>query len=226
MERVYTLLLSFPLVVFSALVPLVVVYWLLVTLRIVPLELFERDSLRHDHMASTLVSLGFVGVPASFALSVLILFAGAITLAVELLVLRWLPLGLFRVPVGVGVLWGAFALASPIASGVCHAVHRWFHGQRRTLLGEAVEVIGVPDTEGLAQAVLLSDRACRVRLHGKPHGHIPQVGERRVLVKFIVGENAYRSVAENDYCNARAHAKRFTLGREVSPRHRNNGHHV
>lgn len=221
MERVYTLLISFPLVVFSLLVPLVVLYWLLVTLRLVPLELFERDSIKHDHMASTLVSLGFVGVPASFALSVLIVFAGVITLAVELLVLRWLPLGLFRVPVGVGVLWGAFALASPLASRVCYAVHRWFHSQRRTLLGEAVEVTGEPDADGWAEAVLLSDRDCHVHLHGKPQsGSMPNVGEHRVLVKFIAEENAYRSVTENAYRDARAHVKRLTL------RHKTPSHHA
>ena len=217
MERVYTLLISFPLVVFGVLVPLVLLYWLLVALRLAPLELFERDSLKHDHMASTLVSLGFAGVPASFALSILIIFAGAITLAVELLVLRWLSLGLFRVPLGVAVLWGAFALASPVASGVCHATHRWFYGQRRTLLGEAVEVIGTPDADGWADAVLLNDRNCRVRLHGKPQsGSMPNVGEHRVLVKFIARENAYRSVEKNAYCDARAHAKRLTLQRGAS----------
>ncbi|NWO05003.1 MAG: hypothetical protein HLX50_04715 [Alteromonadaceae bacterium] len=221
MERVYSLLLSFPLVVFTLLVPLVVLYWLLVILRLVPLELFERDSLRHEHTASTLVSLGFVGVPATFSLSVLIVFAGMITLAVELLVLRWLPLGLFRIPLGVAVLWAAFALASPLASSVCYAVHRWFHSQRRTLLGETVEVTGEPDADGWAEAELLSDRNCRVRLHGKPQsGSMPHMGERRVLVKFITRENAYRSVAESVYRDARVHAKRLTL------RHKTPSHHV
>lgn len=220
MERVYALLVSFPLVVFSLLVPLAVLYWLLVALRLVPLELFERDSLRHEHMASTLVSLGFVGVPATFALSMLIVFAGVITLAVELLVLRWLPLGLLRVPVGVGVLWGAFALASPLASSLCRRVHRWFHSQRRTLLGEAVEVTAEPDDDGWAEAVLLSDRDCRVRLHGKlQSGRMPHAGERRILVKFITRENAYRSVAESVYRDARAHARRLTLSHTTPSHH-------
>ena len=104
MESVRQILLSFPLVVFSALLPLLLIYWLLVALRLASLELFERDSLKGDHLASSMVALGFAGVPASVALTLLVVLAGALTLAVELLLLRWLPLGMMRVPVGVGVL--------------------------------------------------------------------------------------------------------------------------
>lgn len=220
MEEVNALFISFPMILFSVLVPLVVLYWLLATVRLVPIELFERDSLRHEHTASTLVSLGFAGVPATFALSVLIVLAGLITLAVEFFVLSRLPLGLFRVPLGVAVLWAAFALASPLAARLCHKTHRWFHGQRRTLLGEMVEVTSEADADGWADAVLLSDRSCRVRLHGKQQsGRIPKAGEHRVLVKFIAGENAYRSVNEDAYREARAHAKRLTLQRKTSSHH-------
>lgn len=52
--------LQFPTIVFTVLLALLALYWLLALFRIAPLELFERDSLRDDHMASTLVSLGFV----------------------------------------------------------------------------------------------------------------------------------------------------------------------
>ena len=96
----------FPLVVFTVLLALLAVYWLLVALRLAPVELFEHDSLKDDHLASALVSLGFAGVPASLALTLLVVLAGALTLALELAVLRWLPLGFFRIPLGVGVIWG------------------------------------------------------------------------------------------------------------------------
>ena len=59
--------LSFPLILFTVLLPLVALYWILVALKLVPLQLFERDSLRDDHMASTMVSLGFAGVPVTVA---------------------------------------------------------------------------------------------------------------------------------------------------------------
>lgn len=214
METLRQIALSFPVVVFSALLPLVLLYWLLVLLRLAPLELFARDSLKGDHLASTMVALGFAGVPVSFALSVLLGLAGALTLAIELAVLRWLPLGLFRIPVGVAVLWAAFVLASPVAAMVCHGLQHRFHrlaqSQPRCLLGEVVQVRSVPDAQGWATAVLVDDPACEVRLHAKP-GDLPRPGERRVLVKFVAEESAYRSVAEDRYCEAREHLRRLRL---------------
>ncbi|MBB3185380.1 hypothetical protein FHR95_002961 [Halomonas fontilapidosi] len=216
METVRQIALSFPVVVFSVLVALAGVYWLLVALRLARVECFEHDSLKGDHLASTLVALGFAGVPASFALTVLLVLAAAITLGVELAVLRWLPLGLFRIPVGVAVLWGAFALASPLAAALCHALHRWFHRHapqhRRCLLGEKVEVKAQADDDAAATAVLVDDPQRQLRLHGKS-GDLPQAGERRVLVKYLAGEDAYRSVPESEYREARAHLSRLRLRR-------------
>ncbi|MFW6345011.1 MAG: hypothetical protein ACOC0M_01570, partial [Halomonas sp.] len=77
MEVVIELALSFPVVVFSVLMPLVLLYWVLVALHLAPLELFEHDSLKGDYLSSSLVALGFAGVPASFSLSVLLLLAAA-----------------------------------------------------------------------------------------------------------------------------------------------------
>ncbi len=214
METLREIVLSFPMFVFVPLLLLVALYWLLVALRLAPLELFEHDSLKGDHLASTLVALGFAGVPASFALSALLVLAGAATLVAEVAILRWLPLGLFRIPVGVAVLWGAFVVASPLAAALCHALHRWFHRhaprQRRCLLGEKVEVTAEPDAEGWTTAALLDDPEWEVRLHGKV-GSMPHAGERRVLVKYVAGEGAYRSVAESDYREARAHLSRLRL---------------
>lgn len=214
MEAVRQIALSFPVVVFTVLLPLVLLYWLLVLLRLAPLALFARDSLKGDHLASTMVALGFAGVPVSFALSVLLALAGAVTLAIELLVLRWLPLGLFRIPVGVAVLWAAFVLASPLVASLCHALQRRFHrlaqSQPCCLLGEVVQVRAAPDAQGWATATLVDDPECEVRLHAKP-GDLPHPGERRVLVKFVAEEGAYRSVAESRYCEARVHLSRLRL---------------
>ncbi|MFQ3786755.1 hypothetical protein [Halomonas sp. A29] len=216
MEALRQIALSFPVVVFSILLPLILLYWLLVLLRLAPLELFARDSLKGDHLASTMVALGFAGVPISVALSVLLGLAGAMTLAIELAVLRWLPLGLFRIPVGVAVLWAAFVLASPLAASLCHALHRRFHraarAQPRCLLGETVQVRDAPDAHGWATATVVDDPECEVRLHGKPDD-LPHPGERRVLVKFVAQEGAYRSVAESRYCEARVHLSRLRLAR-------------
>ncbi|MGM0832962.1 MULTISPECIES: hypothetical protein [Halomonas] len=214
--------LQFPTIVFTLLLALTALYWLLVLIRLAPLELFERDSLRDDHMASTLVSLGFAGVPATLALSILVLFAGVISLAIELLALRWLSLGMLRVPVGVLVLWVSFAVASPIAAAVCHSVQRALHRyqpfNRRCLLGATV-VVSERQNDEYASAQLENEPSSAVRLHCKA-GDCPQTGERRVLVKYLADEGAYRSVIEQQYLDTRVRVNKLRLHRK----HHSNGY--
>lgn len=222
MQSLVSAVLQFPTIVFTFLLALIALYWLLVLIRLAPLELFERDSLRDDHMASTLVSLGFAGVPATLALSFLVLFASVISLAIELLALRWLSLGMLRVPVGVLVLWIAFAVASPIAAAVCHslqrALHRYQPFNRRCLLGSTV-VVSERQNDEYASAQLENEPGSAVKLHCKA-GDCPQAGERRVLVKYLASEGAYRSVLEQQYLDTRVRVNKLRLRRK----HHSNGY--
>ncbi|RUR34159.1 hypothetical protein [Vreelandella nanhaiensis] len=213
MQPIVSAALQFPTIVFTFLIALLTLYWLLVLLRIAPLELFERDSLRDDHMASTLVSLGFAGVPATLALTFLVLIAGSLSLATELLALRWISLGMLRVPVGVLVVWLSFAIASPIAALICHSLHRSLHRYqpftRRCLLGATV-IVSSREGEEFAMAVIDKEPNSHVRLHCKK-GDCPKEGERRVLVKYLAQEGTYRSVSEQKYLDTRVRINRLRL---------------
>lgn len=205
---------QFPSIVFTFLLGLLALYWLLVIIRLAPLELFERDSLKEDHLASTLVSLGFAGVPATLALTVILSIAGALTLAIELLVLRWLPLGLLRIPVGVLVLWGTLVVASPIAAMVCQALHSGLHRYRpftrRCLLGQTVVVKERQDGGEVAFAAIDKEPSSTVKLLSKRDA-LPVHGERRVLVKYLPEEGAYRSVSEQVYLETRVRLNKLRL---------------
>ncbi|WP_447928354.1 hypothetical protein [Vreelandella sp. EE27] len=205
MQPILSAALLFPTIVFTFVLGLLALYWLLVLVRIAPLELFEHDSLRDDHMASTLVSLGFTGVPATLALTILMLLAGGMTLTLELLVLRWLELGMLRVPLGVVIVWGSLAIASPLAAAICQGLARGLNRfapfKRRSLLGVTVEVTTLEGAE-LAQAVVAHRPRCGVKLHCKEDDAF-NVGERRVLVKYLEDEGAYRSVEEQTYMDTR-----------------------
>lgn len=205
---------QFPSIVFTLLLGLLALYWLLVIIRLAPIELFERDSLKEDHLASTLVSLGFAGVPATLALTVILSIAGALTLTIELLMLRWLPLGLLRIPVGVLVLWGTLVVASPIAAMICQAMHSGLHRYRpftrRCLLGKSVVVIERQDAGEVAFAKIDKEPSSSVKLLSKRDG-LPELGERRVLVKYLPDEGAYRSVSEQVYLETRVRLNKLRL---------------
>ncbi|MBZ5488104.1 hypothetical protein HW452_11275 [Halomonas aquamarina] len=213
MQPIVSTAIQFPTIIFTFLLALLALYWLLVLIRIAPLELFEHDSLRDDHMGSTLVSLGFAGVPATLALTFLVLIAGALSLATELFILRWLPLGMLRVPVGVLVVWLAFAIASPIAAMICHSLHRGLHRYppftRRCLLGATV-IVAESEGDDIAMATIDKEPNSHVRLHCKA-GDCPQEGERRVLVKYLADEGAYRSVTEQAYMDTRVRLNKLRL---------------
>ncbi|HSH50002.1 MAG TPA: hypothetical protein VK991_15625 [Halomonas sp.] len=213
-DALLQLMLTFPLVLFSLLIGLLGVYWLLVLVRLAPVELFERDSLRDDTLASAMVSLGFVGVPVSVTLTLLAVVAGALTLAVEVLVLQHLNLGMFRAPLGIVVLWAAFALASPVVAIICRGLQHYFHRSSslpRSLLGECA-VVKKPEGEkpGLAEAALESDADRRVWLRVKADQAL-YAGERRVLVKYLRDRDAYRSVPEQDFLDARTRLVKLRL---------------
>lgn len=208
---------QFPGIVFTLLLGLLALYWLLVAIRLMPLELFERDSLKEDHLASALVSLGFAGVPATLALTVIVLIAATLTLAIELLVLRWLPLGLIRIPVGVLVLWATLAIASPVAAVICKRLHRGLHRYRpftrRCLLGQTVVVTNCQGNGEQAFAEIENEPNSTVKLLSKQEA-LPIQNERRVLVKYLANEGAYRSVSEKTYLETRVHLNKLRLSQK------------
>lgn len=222
MELLIETALSFPLVILTALLSLALLYWLLVAVGLAPIELFEHDSLRNDHLAGTLLSLGFGGIPVSVALTVLLFFSTLVGFAFELLLLRQIPLGIWRLPLGLVVLWAAVVLATPPSIMACRALQRRFHQVRgicpRALLGQTVIVQGPEDDTDHCQARLAEDPEIVVTLHSKCPPRSAK-GERRVLVKYLAHEDSYRSVFEAEYLDARTRLRKLRMVHKHSQNH-------
>lgn len=216
MELLIQTALTFPAIIFIALLGFVILYWLLVAIGLAPIELFEHDSLRDNHLASTLISLGLGGVPATFALTILLLFSTVACLLIELLVLRYLPLGGFRAPLGIVIIWAAVAVSTPLCIATCQALRRFFHPYRntapRSLLGQVVVVLESTD-EQERRGHLADDPAEVLCLRDKDNTP-PHAGERRVLVKYLADDNAYRSVAEQEFLDAHVRLSKLRLARK------------
>ncbi|MFC3282360.1 hypothetical protein [Litchfieldella rifensis] len=212
MELLIQSALSFPSVVLVVLLGLLAVYWLLVAIGLAPIEFLEHNSLRDDHLASAMVSLGFAGVPVSVALTALLGLGTLVAVALELLVLRFLPLGMLRLPLGLVVLWGSLALAAPLSVSLCRKLqprlHRFRSACQCSLLGESVIVKAREQEDDLYRATLEDDPTVEVILHTK-RGAIPAPGERWVLVKYLAGEEAYRAVPRSKYLDARTRLRRL-----------------
>lgn len=214
MELLIQIALSFPVVIFMALLGLMVIYWLLVAIGLAPIEFLEHDSLRDDHLASAMVSLGFAGVPVSVALTVLLGLGTLVAAAVELLVLRFLPLGMLRLPLGLVVLWGSLALAAPLSVSLCYKLQPSLHRHRSacqcSLLGQTVIVRATEQEGNLYHATLEEDPDVDVVLHAK-RGAVPGPGERWVLVKYLADEEAYRAVPKAKFMDARTRLRKLRM---------------
>ena len=76
--------------------------------------------------------------------------------------------------------------------------------------GRATVGVAEHQNDESASATLLNEPSSTVTLHCKA-GDCPQPGERRVLVKYLAKEGAYRSVLEQHYLDTRVRINKLRL---------------
>lgn len=137
-------ILSYPTIVYTALLGVGLVYWLLAIVGLVDFESGGPDldidlepgtsvtdidvdePANISTLAGYLVALGLGGVPFSVVISLLALFAWVISSIAAIWVLAFFPDGLLRFVVASAVLVGALALAIPAAATCVRPMRRLF----------------------------------------------------------------------------------------------------
>jgi hypothetical protein len=216
MTEFYTTALTFPTLLYSILLAVCVVYWLLAATGLVDNDtihglLHHHDGLdgihTHHHDAATdsvgmIARLGLSGVPFMLILSVLVFFGWLITYFAQLLVLQYLPDSL-RVLAGIGVLVVALLPGMVLTSLLLRPVAKLIMKLRPpvppSILGKAGNVISpkVTDSEGRAEfddggaGLILQVRA--------PPGTTFNRGDRVVLLSFDEQSHAYAVMSESEF---------------------------
>ena len=109
---------AFPTVIFSFLLCLAVLYWCVAALGILEVDVLDieadstLESVQPEGLAGLLLKLGLNGVPVTLVLTLLFFFAWSASYFVELLLLRHLPLGILRYPLGLVLVGTPAALAA------------------------------------------------------------------------------------------------------------------
>jgi hypothetical protein len=149
-------ILSYPVILYTILLGVVLVYWALAMIGLVDfesggpdldldagletdldaggaLEAGEAHSHTLDHepanvstLASYLVAMGLGGVPFSVVVSLLTLFSWTISAAAALWILPYVPTSVLRFIVGSGVLVGAFLLSLPPSAIIVRPLRKLF----------------------------------------------------------------------------------------------------
>lgn len=202
--------LSFPTVLYSFLLCLALLYWFIVALGLLDVDLLnlEADSAlesagQTEGLAGLLFKLKLNDVPVTLVFSLLAMFAWLFSYFFELFLLRHLPLGLLRYPLGLLVAVGALVLAVPLCATLCRPLRPLFRKleatSSRTVLGQTAVVRSGKVTLEHGEAVLENGGAgliLRVRAD-EVRGF--KRGDRVVLLEYLSAEHAYRIITEDEF---------------------------
>jgi hypothetical protein len=219
MTEFYTTALTFPTMLYSILLAVCVVYWLLAATGLVDDDtihglLHHHDGLdgihgtHHHHDggssdgAGMIARLGLSGVPFMLILSVLVFFGWLITYFAQLLVLQFLPDPL-RILAGIGVLVAALLPGVVLTSLLLRPVARLIMKLRPpvppSILGKAGNVISPDVTEREGRAEFDDGGAGLILQVRAPPGTRFKRGDRVVLLSFDEQAHAYAVIAESEF---------------------------
>lgn len=210
MELFLQIALSFPTVLFSVLFCLVFIYWLVVALGGVEIDLLDvsMDSSldgagQVEGVAGLLSKLKLNDVPVTVVVTLLTLSGWLISYLVEVWLLQYLPLGVLRFPLGLIVAIGALVLAVPVCAAICRPLRPLFRKAEatssKTVLGQVALVRSGKVTLQHGEAVLEDGGAGLILRVRADEAQGFKRGDRVVLLEYLATEHAYRVISENEF---------------------------
>lgn len=200
---------AFPTVIFSFLLCLAVLYWCVAALGILEVDVLDieadstLESVQPEGLAGLLLKLGLNGVPVTLVLTLLFFFAWIASYFVELLLLRHLPLGILRYPLGLVLVFAALMLAVPITAALCRPLRPLFRKLEATssksVLGQTAVVRSGRVTLSHGEAVLEDGGAGLILRVRADEARGFKRGDRVVLLEYLEGEHAYRVITEDEF---------------------------
>lgn len=156
---------SFPSVIYTVLLGVVLVYWLLSLIGIVDIDSgpvveaelhTDADVDEIGDLASYLVGLGLNGVPFSVVLSLLVLLSWTLTCLAAMWLLPLVPSNLLRLPAGIVVMVVAMAIAIPVTARLIRPLRGLFVTHtaisNAALVGQTCKVLTATVDENFGRA--------------------------------------------------------------------------
>jgi hypothetical protein len=211
MYRFVELALSFPVVIFSLLLSLAGIYWLLVCCGIFdtdPVELdIEAISAYEKSLADSgkglFSQLGLAGVPASVVLTLVSLIGWLLSYFIQLLLIEPLSLGFFYYPLGFvsGMLAACAALTTTaLLVRLFRPLMKGIQGPpSRPICGRVAIVRSATVTHERGTA-LLEDGGAGLLLQVRTYGTSNlKRNDRVVLLQYIADEHLYHVISETEF---------------------------
>ncbi|MCQ8104022.1 hypothetical protein NP590_07895 [Methylomonas sp. SURF-2] len=154
METVFTLIGSFPTVVYTIPLGICLVFWLFSLLGV--FDVIEVDIDSETGLAGLMATFGLAGVPITLSFSLLFLFAWSLSLCSDAWLLSLLPAGMLHHLAGVAVLILSLVLAVYLTGKITRPLSKLFvtHEARsnRSLLAKSCQITSMSVDENFGQA--------------------------------------------------------------------------
>lgn len=198
--------LHFPVVLFSFLLCLSILYWIVAAMGILEVDLLDIDadsSSTPEGLAGVLLKLGLHGVPVTLTLTLLFFFAWLMTYYIDLLLLQRLPLGILLYPLGLIVSGICLMAAVPLAGLLVRPLRPFFKklevNSNTSVIGRTVVVRSGKVTSVFGEATL-EDGGASMIVHVRADEAMGfKRGDPLVLIEYLEHENAYRVVSESAF---------------------------
>ncbi|MDF1693670.1 MAG: DUF1449 domain-containing protein [Zhongshania sp.] len=216
MDPFYQNISSFPTVIFTFLLAIVTLYWLVAVLGFVDLDFLDfslpdADQLSaegHSHttpdvLAGLMLRLGLQGVPVTVIVSLITLFGWFICYYAVHLMLSWLPAGILHFIVGLPILLASVYAAAMLTAQAIKPLRPLFkNAQLQTvkhILGQTA-VVRSSRVDGNFGEAIFEDGGAGLLLSIRSTGSATfNKGDRVVLLEHIKEQGVYRVISEAEF---------------------------
>lgn len=208
---------SFPTVIFSLLMLMVVLYWLIAATGLIELDILDGvfgigaegadagmgDGGGLSGVTGPLMRVGLGGVPLTVVFTALIFFSWFLTYFAEYLVLRHLPGNWMHTALGLATMAGALIASVFLSSIALRPLRRFFAQLKppsaRPLLGQIAIVRSPTVTQAMGMASVEDGGAGLIlQVRDDTPGRFNR-GDRVVLIEYFAESNAYRVIGEDEF---------------------------
>ncbi|MCR8720831.1 hypothetical protein N027_20815 [Pseudomonas syringae USA007] len=211
MSRFFEITLSFPVVIFSLLLAIVSVYWLMVCLGVVGIEPVEidiqavsaYDSGNDEFGEGLFPGFGFAGVPLAIILTLVSVVGWLVSYFNQLLIIEQLSLGFFYYPLGFasGLMALLIALAfTLLIVRLCKPLLKKISGPAPPPICGQVAIVRSQTVSCDRGTAMLDDGGAGLLLQVRSLG-TSQIrrNDRVVLLQYLADEHVYHVISESDF---------------------------
>ncbi len=215
MDPFYQNIASFPTVVFTFLLAIVVLYWIVAVLGLVDIDVLDFDlpdsaganpdsgMSNANVLAGLMLKLGLHGVPVTIIVSLIALTGWLLSYFIVHFTFGFIPDGVLEFIAGIPVLFVSLYVSAMLTALLIKPMRPLFKKASqetiKNILGQTAIVRTSRVDQSFGEARLEDGGAGLILKVRSGEGATFKAGDRVVLLEYLVEQNAYRVVSEEDF---------------------------